>query len=231
MVFRLRSFTSCNSAFRPSTSSFRAKWNLYGYVLNNPLTWVDPDGLDVLDVLQEHLDVEGAIEFYKQRESSAIQNPNRHWLMNGIAGNLWKVPRFGIELSGWKTAQVAGRNLADPCRNGWSKAWDLTKVGLAAFQWIAPLGSVGGPAGILFGRRRISGFQGIFNKGDRLRIGWSWKGTGHAGANQLTLHGGIPGTAGHWHMPSIISDYAWRDLRTGNLPRFNPWSFVKGVSY
>jgi RHS repeat-associated protein len=59
-----------------------------------------------------------------------------------------------------------------------------------------------GPKGPLFGRARYRpGLgSGLFNRGDKLRIGWSW----HNGRNWFTIHGGKPYTPGHWHLPGGI---------------------------
>lgn len=56
-----------------------------------------------------------------------------------------------------------------------------------------------GPAGPLFGRRGAQyGYRaapGILNRGSSLRLGWSW----HNGRNWFSIHGGVPGSPGHWH--------------------------------
>lgn len=58
-----------------------------------------------------------------------------------------------------------------------------------------------GPAGPLFGRARYRGGQsGIFNRGD-FRMGWSWD--ANKGRNMFGVHGGTPGTPGHWHQTPI----------------------------
>jgi RHS repeat-associated protein len=64
--------------------------------------------------------------------------------------------------------------------------------------------SISGPAGPLFGRARYSnGVGGIFNRGP-VRVGWSWNQRGRFGArNYFGVHGGTPGTAGHWHFTPI----------------------------
>jgi RHS repeat-associated protein len=62
----------------------------------------------------------------------------------------------------------------------------------------AVLGSTG-PSGLIFGRAgalatRLGYKGGFLNTGD-FRIGWSW----FRGANNFSIHGGVPRTSGHWH--------------------------------
>jgi RHS repeat-associated protein len=64
---------------------------------------------------------------------------------------------------------------------------------------IGALTGLSGPKGPLFGRARYrGGSSGIFNRGN-FRTGWSW----HNGRNWFGVHGGTPGTAGHWHATPI----------------------------
>ncbi|NCS52426.1 MAG: hypothetical protein GPJ23_08650, partial [Microcystis aeruginosa G13-05] len=61
-----------------------------------------------------------------------------------------------------------------------------------------------GPSGAIFGRARyLGGRSGILNRGNT-RLGWSWNGPARSGRNYFTLHGGQPGTPGHWHHPGGI---------------------------
>jgi RHS repeat-associated protein len=81
----------------------------------------------------------------------------------------------------------------DPCTRWYDINW--WQVGASAA--VGAFFGASGPKGPLFGRARYRGTSGIFNRGDRVRLGWSW----HNGRNWFTLHGGKPYTPGHWHFP------------------------------
>ncbi len=63
-------------------------------------------------------------------------------------------------------------------------------------------GCASGPKGPLFGRGRYrGGTAGLLNRGDTLRVGWSWDAA--KGRNMFGVHGGLPETPTHWHFTPI----------------------------
>jgi RHS repeat-associated protein len=97
----------------------------------------------------------------------------------------------GVDLA-WQI----GSNLldGDPCTR-WN---DINWWQVAGSAAIGAFGGAAGPKGPLFGRARYrGGTSGIFNRGDRVRVGWSWNNA--RGRNMFSIHGGRPRTPGHYH--------------------------------
>ncbi len=149
--------------------------NLYVYVANDPLNWIDPDGLDWTD-----WDLQPWADFFA-----------------GFGDTLTSVPFTDTSLTGFIRSLNGSESVVNKCSGAYS-AGKWTGVG---YQ-IAMAGAASGPKGPLFGRARYrGGSPGIFNRGDTLRVGWSWDAS--AGRNMFGAHGGVPGTPGHWHFTPI----------------------------
>jgi RHS repeat-associated protein len=91
---------------------------------------------------------------------------------------------------------------------GFSIGWDV--LAGRKIDWIdagigcavGAIGGLSGPKGPLFGRARYrNGIPGILNRGDNLRVGWSWNAS--RGRNMFGVHGGIPRTPNHWHWTPV----------------------------
>ena len=141
--------------------------DLYGYVKNNPVNLIDPYGL------------------------------------------LFGLPAG--EGYGESAAMYYANITTDPCASGMAKAGAWVG-GLFASLWTpetsnetfvtlltAWLGGASGPKGRSFGRARYRypNDSGIFNRGDNLRVGWSWN--ANRGRNMFSVHGGRPRTPSHFH--------------------------------
>jgi hypothetical protein len=62
-------------------------------------------------------------------------------------------------------------------------------------------------ADYFFGRGGLGNPKGIFNRGDRFRVGWGWKGSRDAGREVFRIARGKAGTPGHTHWDLWEADW------------------------
>jgi RHS repeat-associated protein len=163
--------------------------NLYGYVANDPINSIDPEGKEAFlafDMIVQSMlllaqyDVIGALTY--ATSALSVSGSGSGIIGGAVAGAAVSIAR-----------QMVGnllndKNLTDI--NWWS-------VGQGAF--LGAFFAASGPKGPLFGRGRYTGGgSGFFNTGNT-RVGWFWQ----KGRNWFGPHGGVPRTDSHWHIRLI----------------------------
>jgi hypothetical protein len=71
------------------------RWNSYAYVRNNPLSMVDPDGLDDFYVFRPWASSNGAA--WDRTASDAEQHGNHVHVLNGLKGNSSRVHQSSFD--------------------------------------------------------------------------------------------------------------------------------------
>jgi RHS repeat-associated protein len=173
----------------------KADLNLYRFNYNAPINYVDPDGLWGIQFGDFNIgwgDPNLAFDWDSWGDLGQGAAATADGLLDAATFN----GAFGLFDPG-----VFGRLGAyDPCDPLLRTSRGLGEVGGALLL----AGS--GPRGPLFGRggpwgRGAGRPPGIFNRGDRLRVGWSWNNA--SDRNWFSIHGGGRGAGPHWHWDII----------------------------
>jgi RHS repeat-associated protein len=176
---------------------FEAGTNFYAYVGNGPVSRVDPLGDDWLSAGKNFVagvvtGVAGAAVVAGAAAVSTTAGAVAAVAAVGVGSYELTIafqeavlgfdPYTGRALTGEQRADVAAGTVG-------------AAIGGGAF------GAASGPKGPLFGRRGpnfgLRDKAGIFNRGERLRWGWSYNKS--SGQNEFCWHGGKPRTPSQWH--------------------------------
>jgi len=173
----------------------KADLNLYRFNYNDPLNYVDPNGL-------------WGIQFGGFNIGWGDPNLAFDWdswgdLGQGVAATadgLLDAATFNGGFGLFDPGVFSRLGAYDPC-----DPLLRTSRGLGEFGGALLLAG-SGPRGPVFGRggpwgRGAGRSPGVFNRGDRLRVGWSWNNT--SGRNWFSIHGGGKGAGPHWHWDII----------------------------
>ena len=162
--------------------------NLYQFCFNDPVNGYDPNGLLTIPFYGWVNAGENAANNAQDIYANMVTDPNSNLFEKSVG---WA---GGLFSSLW-TTQELDFGIMKMCTS------DVTFLTLEVGGAIG----VSGPKGSFFGRSNPAGKDmgyrktpGIFNRGDKLRIGWSWN--AKEGRNMFSIHGGKPRTLGHWHI-------------------------------
>jgi RHS repeat-associated protein len=170
--------------------------NLYGYVLSDPINLIDPSGRDFWSAARNFAwgaayGAGGTLLVGAAVASSTV--------VGGVVA-VGAVGYGSFKLGQGVYELVGGSNWSTGEPLTWEERADIA-AGLAGGMAGGAFVCGAGPSGPLFGRARYRGGEaGVFNRGD-VRLGWSWDAA--KGRNMFGLHGGQPGTPGHWHVTPI----------------------------
>jgi RHS repeat-associated protein len=165
--------------------------NLYGYVLSDPINFVDPFGQSVWTF---------STGFAQGLVAGVVVGA---LAVGAVVAAPVAAPLLVVAAAiGAATTYYEGVALyADPCAtaNERDEFWGEVVGGVAGGALSG--GAASGPKGPIFGRGRYrNGRAGVLNRGD-FRIGWTWH--KKTGRNWFSVHGGKPRTPDHYHYDLI----------------------------